>query len=78
LEKSPFRGTIAGTSWRRHEMTVKEAAKRLEISASLCYELIAEGRLPCRRIGRRGRRGKIIIRDEDIETFLKSVKVVSK
>jgi excisionase family DNA binding protein len=59
-------------------MTVKEAAERLEISQSLCYELIAEGRLPCRRIGRRGKRGKIIIREEDIEAFSESVKVESQ
>jgi excisionase family DNA binding protein len=54
---------------------VKEAAKRLEISLSLCYALIEEGRLPCRRIGRMGRRGKISIRDEDLVEFLESVKV---
>jgi excisionase family DNA binding protein len=53
-------------------MTVKEAAKRLEVSLSLCYRLVEEGRLPCLRIGQRGRRGKIIISEADIRTFLKS------
>jgi excisionase family DNA binding protein len=56
-------------------LNVKEAATRLEISPSLCYALIAEGRLPCRRIGRKGRRGKIVLREEDLARFMESVKV---
>jgi excisionase family DNA binding protein len=56
-------------------MTVKEFAKRAEISLSLAYALIEEGRVPCRRIGRTGRRGKIVIREEDLARFLESVKV---
>ncbi|OJW23063.1 MAG: hypothetical protein BGO49_28445 [Planctomycetales bacterium 71-10] len=56
-------------------MTVKVAAARLEISVSLAYQLIAEGRLPCRRIGALGRRGKIIVTEEDLAKFLESVKV---
>lgn len=56
-------------------MDVKQAAVRLEISLSLLYSLIEEGRIPHRRIGRRGRRGKITIREEDLEQFLASVKV---
>ena len=38
-------------------MAVKEFARRAEISLSLAYALIAEGRMPHRRIGQRGRRG---------------------
>lgn len=56
-------------------MNVREASKRLEISLSLTYALLEEGRIPCRRIGRKGRRGKYIIREDDLEEFLKSVKV---
>jgi excisionase family DNA binding protein len=56
-------------------LTVKEFAKRAEISASLAYALIEEGRVPCRRIGRKGRRGKIVIREEDLSKFLETVKV---
>ncbi len=56
-------------------MTVKEAAKKLEISASLAYALIADGRLPHLRIGARGRRGKILLRDADIEKFLELCRV---
>lgn len=51
-------------------MTVKEAAKALECSPSLVYALIQEKRLKCERRGRRGRRGKIVIRDEYIQAFI--------
>jgi excisionase family DNA binding protein len=54
-------------------MNVQEAAKRLEISRSLVYRLIEEGRLPCLRIGQRGRRGKIIVKEEHIERFLERI-----
>jgi excisionase family DNA binding protein len=56
-------------------VTVKEFSERAEISLSLAYALVEEGRVPHRRIGRRGRRGKISIREEDLERFLESVKV---
>ena len=56
-------------------MNVKDAAKRLEISQSLLYQLIAEGRMPHRRIGGRGRRGKIVLKDEDIKEFENSVRM---
>ncbi len=55
-------------------MNVKQAAQRLEISVSLTYHLIAEGRLPCVRIGKAGCRGKIIVRQEDIDDFLSGVR----
>lgn len=56
-------------------MTVKQAAERLEISRSLLYKLIEEGQLPHRRIGGKGKRGKIIVTEEDVKAFLDSVKV---
>jgi excisionase family DNA binding protein len=56
-------------------MTIKQAAERLEISKSLAYRLVEEGRLPCRRIGGRGKRGKIIVTEEDVKRFMESVKV---
>jgi excisionase family DNA binding protein len=56
-------------------MTVRDAAVRLEISKSLVYRLIEEGRLPCVRIGQLGRRGKIVIREKDIEALLKECEV---
>jgi excisionase family DNA binding protein len=56
-------------------VNVREAAERLEISLSLAYKLCEEGRLPHRRIGQRGRRGKIIVTEDDLKKFLDSVRV---
>lgn len=56
-------------------MTVKEAARELEVSASLIYELVADGRLRHYRIGARGRRGKIIIPEDAIAAFREACKV---
>src|SRR6201995_1707607 len=61
-------------SQRSRSMTVKEFAERAEISQSLAYLLIAEGRVPHRRIGQRGKRGKILIREDDLLKFLDGVK----
>ncbi len=58
-------------------MTVKEFAKRAEISLSLAYLLIAEGRVPHRRIGQRGKRGAIRIAEKDFERFMETVKAVT-
>ncbi len=55
-------------------MNVREASIRLEISASLTYQLCREGRLPHVRIGGRGRRGKIVITEPDLAVFLASVR----
>jgi excisionase family DNA binding protein len=55
-------------------MTVKQAAQRLEISPSLCYRLIEEKRLTCVRIGGMGRRGKIIVTEDDIKRFMESLR----
>jgi excisionase family DNA binding protein len=55
-------------------MTVKEFAEKAEISLSLAYALIAEGRVPHRRIGQRGRRGAIRISEEDYRQFMEAVK----
>ena len=55
-------------------MTVKQAAEKLEVSPSMVYALIDEGRLPHERIGRRDKRGKIIIRDEHLEAFRAEVR----
>jgi excisionase family DNA binding protein len=52
-------------------MTVREAAEKLEISQSLCYRLVEEGRLKCVRIGQKGRRGCIRVREADLEEFLR-------
>ena len=55
-------------------MTVKEFSERAEISLSLAYALIAEGRVPHRRIGQKGKRGCIRITEEDFRQFIDCVK----
>ena len=55
-------------------MTVKQFAEKAEISLSLAYVLVAEGRVPHRRIGQRGRRGAIRITEEDFQVFIESTK----
>lgn len=55
-------------------MTVKEFARKAEISLSLAYVLIAEGRVPHRRIGQTGKRGAIRVTDADFEQFIESTK----
>lgn len=57
-------------------MDVKTFAKRAEISLSLAYALIDEGRVRHRRIGQRGRKGKIIVSEESLAEFLKSCEVL--
>jgi excisionase family DNA binding protein len=57
-------------------MTVKEFAERAEISLSLAYLLIAEGRVPHRRIGQRGKRGAIRIAEEDFREFMEKCKAI--
>lgn len=59
-------------------MNVRTAAERLEVSQSMVYQLIQEGRLPCLRIGGRGRRGKIVIKEEHVLAFQESCKVVAE
>jgi len=55
-------------------MTVKQFADRAEISLSLAYLLIAEGRVPHRRIGQKGKRGCIRITEDDLKAFLETAK----
>jgi excisionase family DNA binding protein len=51
-------------------LTVKQAALRLGVSDSLVYEWCTEGVLPCYRFGRRGRRGKILIDQAELDAFM--------
>ena len=50
-------------------MDVKSAAKALECSPSLIYALVSERRIRFYRVGRRGKKGKIVIPDDAIEAF---------
>jgi excisionase family DNA binding protein len=54
----------------RAMLTVRQAAERLGISDSLVYEWCAEGLLPHYRFGGRGRRGRILIEETELEAFL--------
>lgn len=55
-------------------MTVKEAATRIGIGKTLCYQLIDEGRLKCLRVGQMGsKKRKIIVREKDVEAFMRSL-----
>jgi excisionase family DNA binding protein len=56
-------------------MTAKEAAEKCKCSVSMIYQLAAEGRLPHYRIGRLGRRGKVVFDEEDVRKFLESCRV---
>lgn len=53
-------------------LTVKQAAKRAGISASLVYELCALGLIRHSRHGRPGRRGTIRISEEAIAEYVAS------
>ncbi len=63
------------TATRR--LSVKQAAERLGVSPSLVYQWCAERRLPHLRLGRGGRRGKILIEEADIDAFLATARVES-
>ena len=56
-------------------LTVKAAAARAAVSESLIYAWCADGTLPHMRVGRKGKRGKILIAGEDLDGVLASFKV---
>jgi len=54
-------------------LTPKQAAERIGgVSASLVYQWCKEGLLPCFRFGGRGKRGKVMIRPEDLDRFIET------
>jgi excisionase family DNA binding protein len=57
-------------------VTVRQAAKRLEVSPQLVYALIAAGKLSCVRIGLG--RGTIRILDQHIADYLSKSESVAK
>jgi excisionase family DNA binding protein len=59
-------------------MTVQEAAQRLGISDKLCYQIVAEGRLKCVRIGAAGKRGKVVIWTKHLEEFMRKLEAESR
>lgn len=56
-------------------LTVKQAADRAGVSRGLIYLWVGERRLPVFRLGGKGRRGKILIEDVDLDGFLASLRV---
>jgi excisionase family DNA binding protein len=58
------------------KLTPKQAAARHGLSVSLIYQLCSERRLRHFRCGGKGRRGKILIEEEDITAFLLSCEVI--
>jgi excisionase family DNA binding protein len=57
------------------KLTIKQAASRAGVSASLMYQWCQERRLTHYRVGGQGRRGKILIDPQDLDSFLASLKV---
>ncbi len=53
-------------------LTPKQVAARVGVSDSLVYEWCAHGLLPHYRMGRKGKRGKVLIEEADLSVFLAS------
>ena len=56
-------------------ITVREAARRAGVCPALVDHWCAEHLLPHYRIGGKGRRGKIVIDETDLEAFLQRFRV---
>jgi len=53
-------------------LTVAEAARRLSVSVSTIRAMIADKRLPCvRLVGRKGSRGRVLVRTADLDALLR-------
>lgn len=59
-------------------LTLKAAAERMGISTSLLYTLCRERRIEHIRIGVHGKRGKILIEPNVVDSFLKGSTVRSE
>ena len=57
------------------KLTIKQAAVRAGVSTKLVYQWCDERRLAHFRLGGSGKRGRIIIEDGDLDTFLKGCRV---
>jgi excisionase family DNA binding protein len=55
-------------------LTVKAAAVRAGVSASLIYALCQEGKIAHLRLGRSGKRGCIRIKEVDLDAFIEECK----
>ena len=59
-------------------LTPKQVAQRIGVSDSLVYEWCAQGLLPHYRMGRKGKRGKVMIEEADLSAFLASCRQEAK
>lgn len=57
------------------KLSPKQAAKRAGVSPSLIYQLCSERRLKHYRVGGEGRRGKLLIDEDELDRFLESCRV---
>ena len=57
------------------KLTASQAAKLAGVSRSLIYQLCEERRLPHLRLGTKGRRGRILIEEFDLLTFLEECRI---
>jgi excisionase family DNA binding protein len=65
--------TLGGTMSLTQQtlITPLEAAEQMRVSRSTVYALVEEGTLKAIRIGQKGKRGKLLISQDEIERFLK-------
>lgn len=56
-------------------LSVKSTAERLGVSPSLVYQWCLEKRLAHLRLGKAGRRGKILIDEADVDVFVGAQRV---
>ena len=56
-------------------LTVARAAARAGVSKSLVYAWCADGTLPHLRVGRAGKRGKVLVRAADLDAVLAGFRV---
>jgi excisionase family DNA binding protein len=59
-------------------LSPREAAKRIGVSESLIYSWVETKALPHYRAGARGKRGKILIAEADLDAFLQTLRVEAR
>jgi excisionase family DNA binding protein len=56
-------------------LTPKQAAEKIGASVAIVYGLVADHAIACYRIGRRGKRGKIMLDEADLKAYLVSARI---
>jgi excisionase family DNA binding protein len=57
------------------KITIRKAAERAGVSVALVYAWCEERRLSHFRLGAKGKRGKILIEEADLDAFLRECRV---